>query len=258
VLLRDGTRPSAAPPLVRLDVDQIMRGMARRALDPVDVPFKALLRARLERIDGPSRSWWEHSAYTPSDRYAMLELLRDYGYRAGQHMGARERVWSEDLRRAGYRPGMVVSSYALYFIAVAGAPKPVIALNEYQNGRSVASHAAPFDADFRLQANIAVGGNFFKHNMNTPDSMEGARNDSAGSAAARPHVPYAADPKLVGLHPGAQFLQSMATWLPSWLADSDAITNASFDVASFTVGTPPLGDHTRFVIHRVTHAATRQ
>jgi len=50
----------------------------------------------------------------------------------------------------------VVSSYALYFIGVARAPKSVVGLAAFQNGRLHASHAAPFDAEFRLQVGYKV------------------------------------------------------------------------------------------------------
>merc|ERR1712232_621039 len=152
----------------------------------------------------------------------------------------------QDLHSSGYTPGMVVSSYALYLIAVAGAPQTVIPLNAFQNGRMVASHAAPFDSEFCLSANVAVGGNFFKGNMNTPESSD------AADASSKPFLPYGADPQQEG-HPAVQFLKNFRTWLPSWLSDPADIERASFDQNTHTVCFPRLGNQTRFILHRVQH-----
>merc|ERR1711959_748349 len=59
-----------------------------------------------------------------------------------------------------------VSSYVLYEIAIFGIGSSVLPLNWFQRGRAQASHAAPFDAKFMMQANLAIGGDFFKGNMN--------------------------------------------------------------------------------------------
>jgi len=185
-------------------------------------------------------AFWRAGQYPEADRRAMLELLRDHGYRAGQRMG--DKRWSAELQRAGYSDGMVVSSFALYLIAVGGAPQSVIRLSEYQSGRLVASHAAPFDASFRLHANVAVGGNFFKHNL------------AGGAGGAKPDLPFGEDPKVAGLD-GIQFLRNRAGWLPSWLEDPHEMSRATFDEASATVVTPRLGKHTRFTIHSVSHVA---
>jgi len=139
----------------------------------------------------------------------------------------------------------VVSSYALYFIGVARAPKSVVGLAAFQNGRLHASHAAPFDAEFRLQANVAVGGGFFSDNMNTPEAP--------AAAAPRAALPYGADPWAAGVD-GVQFLRNWGEWLPSWVAEPAEIVNAEvFDEAHYEVKTPRLGAHTRFVIHSATH-----
>jgi len=244
ILLHNGSLEAHAPPRVRLDVDQIMKGMARRILDPSDAQINGIVEQNLAKMEGPSQAFWQEQRYEKSDQTKMLELLRDYGYRAGLHLNEKE--WSQQLHLAGYTPGMVVSSYALYLIAVAGAPQTVIPLNAFQNGRMVASHAAPFDAEFCLSANVAVGGNFFKGNMNTPESSD------AADTASPPFVPYGAEPRQEG-HPAVQFLRHYRSWLPSWLSDPADIERASFDQNTHTVCTPLLGKHTRFVLHSVRH-----
>lgn len=245
ILLHDGTLSGDAALRVRLDIDQIMRGMARRMLDPSDRQIQNIIQGILAKMKGPSEAFWQEHPYEESDRVKMRELLRDHGYRAGLRMDEKE--WSQNLYRSGYSPGMVVSSFALYLIAVASAPQTVISLNEFQNGRMVASHAAPFDAEFRLSANVAVGGNFFKGNMNTPESADAAHTSSQAS------VPYAQDPQVAKCHPAVQFMRSFRTWLPSWLDDPADIERASFDSSTYAVRTPTLGKHTRFILHRVQH-----
>jgi len=243
IQLHDGTL-SVRKPHIRLDIDQIMRGMARRMLDPEDMQIKSIVEKNLAKMEGPSEAFWQEQPYDMADRVKMLELLVVHGYKAGLRMN--EKQWSEEFYLAGYTPGMVVSSYALYLIAVAGAPQTVIPLQAFQNGRMVANHAAPFDAEFRLNANVAVGGDFFKGNMNTPEALDA--DDTSKSA----FVPYLGDPREQG-HPAVQFLKHFRTWLPSWLSKPADIANASFDETTHTFCTPRLGNHTRFILHSVQH-----
>jgi hypothetical protein len=208
--------------------------MAARALDETDTDFAPLLSELVEATLGTAKDepFWRDGKYATADRQQMLRLLRDHGYRAGQHMA--DVPWSDELTNAGgYEPGMVVSSYALYLIALADVPmrcapasismsmwspcaahvcvvcascklvaRPrcgsVLTLEAFQNGRMRACHAAPFDAAFRLQANVAVGGNFFKGNMNTADgldTMPPASSHSANGAADDGATPDAAEPR---------------------------------------------------------------
>jgi hypothetical protein len=249
ILAYDTVRSKKAP-MVKLDVDLIFRGMAKQALsDPVR--FGAFCERTLEErvfvdIFGKPRSdvaelkrMWKEDSYHKNDVRAMQELLEEYGYTAGLHMDKKQ--WTKKL---GYRGG-VVSSYALYLIAIAKSPPRVISLYEFMT-RTESTHAAPFDVPFRLQVNVAVGGRFFSGGMNT---MNHAEHKVA--------LPYGHDIFVAGTD-AHQFLQNInrddeSNWLKSWLQRPEDVMHARY--VEYTLRTPTLADHTKFILKSVTHTA---
>jgi len=214
-------------------------------------------------------------------------LLRIHGYRAGEHMMDMQGQWTEATSRQ-LMDCPVVSSYVLYEIAIFDIGSAVLPLNWFQRGRAQPSHAAPYDAKFKIQANLAIGGNFFKGNMNA--KMTKSENNAGKELPWTPDtMPWGEDPhfpeqKLREANRDIEsarrhrvktcieteaFMMNYNEWLPTWLpSEVDAskvqIKKVPFyqashlgdtaDKETVSVHTPALGEHTKFLLHGVLHS----
>jgi hypothetical protein len=274
IVFSDALASDEEPGSIRLDVDQIVRQSAT-SYDTKQELFEKITKTHLAENSEERLQQIRAEPYPESDRRLMRELCSTYGYRAGEHMKDKQ-GWSEATMRE-LQTSPIVSTYVLYVIGIYGIGRAVLPLNWFQQGRACASHAAPFDAKFRMQANTAIGGNFFTGNMNakmgdetsrvrselpwTPESMLWADDPCfpAGELNANGKLDEAQKRMVLKQVPGEAFLLRYKEWLPSWLAsesdlsrvDIHKVMDGGDEVLSCV--TPALGEQTRFLLYGVRH-----
>lgn len=276
IIFFDALADDEKPGSIRLDVDKIFRKSAEQ-YDTKKAFFEEIASTKLAgKPEAPRLQQIQDDPYPPSDRLMMRQLLSTWGYRAGEHMRDKQ-GWS-DATELELKASPIVSSYVLYEIGIYGIGRAVLPLNWFQQGRACASHAAPFDAKFRIQANLAIAGGFFEGNMNAKmgDAVPTVRKDlpwkpqkmlwsedpgfpvqeleEAGKLdVARKHM-------VLTSTEGEAFLLRHGEWLPSWLGketdaalvDIKTVVDGDGDEV-LSVKTPKLGEQTKFLLHGVRH-----